>query len=142
MSSSQHQTNLHLAIELAEDAGRLSDYELYPTYLKADRLLASRQDAQDEDIARLRACARMVMKRLLGRNLHDAGFYLPNVLQAYEARFIGQALEEGKGSITRATKRLGLIHQGLSYVLDSRHRQIRQKRTPPLSRKCMNRKDK
>ncbi len=152
MSSSQHQRNLHLAIELAEDAGltllsiieehatRLSDYELYLTYLKADRLLASRQDA--EDIARLRACARTVMKRLLGKNLHDAGFYLPDVLRAYEARFIEQALEEEKGSITRAAQRLGLTHQRLIYVLESRHRQLREKRTRPVSRKTIIRKDK
>ncbi len=152
MSSSQHQTNLHLAIELAEDAGLtflsiieehapcLSDYELYHTYLKADKLLASRQDA--EDIARLRACARIVMKRLLGKNLHDAWFYLPDVLQAYEARFIEQALTEERGSITRAAIRLGLTHQRLIYNLESRHRQLREKRTPPMSRKTIVRKDK
>ena len=152
MSSSQHQTNLHHAIELAEDAGltflsiieehgaRLSDYELYRTYLKADKLLASRQDA--EDIARLRSCARMVMKRLLGKNLHDEGFYLPDVILAYEARFIEQALEEERGSITRAAARLGLTHQRLIYVLESRHRQLREKRTPPVSRKGIIRKDK
>jgi DNA-binding NtrC family response regulator len=152
MSSSQHQTNLHPAIELAEEAGltflslieehatRLSDYELYLTYLKADRLLASRQDA--EDLARLRSCARVVMKRLLGRDLHDKGFYLPDVLLAYEARFIEQALKEERGSITRAATRLGLTHQRLSYVLDSRHRELRQKRTPPISRKSIIRKDK
>jgi DNA-binding NtrC family response regulator len=154
MTSPKHHTNLHLAIELAEDAGltflsiieehgtRLSDYDLYRTYLKADRLLASRQDAQDEDIARLRSCARMVMKRLLGKNLHDKGFYLPDVLLAYEARFIEQALEEERGSITRAANRLGLTHQRLIYVLESRHRELRQKRTPPVSRKSIIRKDK
>jgi DNA-binding NtrC family response regulator len=152
MTSPKHHTNLHLAIELAEDAGltylslieehgaHLSDYELYLTYLKADRLLASRQD--DEDIARLRSCALVVMKRLLGKNLHDKGFYLPDVLLAYEARFIEQALEEERGSITRAANRLGLTHQRLIYVLDSRHRKLRQKRTPPVSRKSIIQKDK
>jgi DNA-binding NtrC family response regulator len=151
MSSSKLQTNLHLATELAEDAGltflsliedhatRLSDYELYLTYLKADSLLASRQDA--EDLARLRSCARIVMKRLLGKSLHDKGFYLPDVLQAYEARFIEQALEEERGSITRAANRLGLTHQRLIYVLESRHRQLREKRTPPVNRKTIIRKD-
>jgi Bacterial regulatory protein, Fis family len=154
MTSPKHHTNLHPAIELAEDAGLtflsmiedhaalLSDYDLYRTYLKADRLLASRQDAQDEDVARLRSCARMVMKRLLGKSLHDKGFYLPDVLLAYEARFIEQALEEERGSITRAANRLGLTHQRLIYVLDSRHRQLRQKRTPPISRKSIIRNDK
>jgi Bacterial regulatory protein, Fis family len=152
MTSSQHQTNLHHAIELAEDAGltflsiieehgaRLSDYELYCTYLKADRLLAARQDAEDLD--RLRSCARMVMKRLLGKSLDDKGFYLPDVVLAYEARFIEQALEEERGSITRAAKRLGLTHQRLIYTLESRHRQLREKRTPPVSRKGIARKDK
>ena len=114
MTSPKHQPNLHLAIELAEDAGliflslieehgaRLSDYELYHTYLKADKLLASREDAEDLD--RLRACARMVMKRLLGRNLHDAGFYLPDVLRVYEARFIEQALEEERGRVSHGRR--------------------------------------
>jgi hypothetical protein len=157
MTSPKHHTNLHPAIELAEDAGltflsiieehgtRLSDYQLYHTYLKADRLLASRQDAQDEDIVRLRSCARMVMKRLFGKNLHDKGFYLPDVLLAYEARFIEQALDEERGSVTKAAQRLGLTHQRFIYVLESRHRELREKRTPPLSRisrKSIIRKDK
>jgi DNA-binding NtrC family response regulator len=153
MSSSQHQTILYHAIELAENAGLtllsiieehgtlLSDYELYQTYLKADKLLSSRQGG--EDIARLRSCALVVMKRLFGKNLHDKGFYLPDVLLNYEARFIEQALVEEGGSVTRAATRLGLMHQRLSYVLESRHRQLRKKRTPPVSRqRSIIRKDK
>ncbi len=151
-------SSFHRAIEIAEDAGalgsaglaslsmieehgtRLTDYELYRTYRKADRLLASRQDA--EDVARLRSCARIVMKKLLGKNLHDEGFYLPDVVLAFEARFVEQALEEERGSVTRAAKRLGLTHQRFIYVLDSRHRKLRNKRTPPQSHKSVIRKSK
>ena len=151
-------STFHRAIEIAEDAGafgsaglaslsmieehgtHLSDYQLYHTYRKANRLLTSRKDA--EDVARLRACARIVMKRLFGKNLHDEGFYLPDVVLAFEARFIEQALEEERGSVTRAAKRLGLTHQRFIYVLDSRHRNLRNKRTPPVSHKSVIRKDK
>jgi hypothetical protein len=49
------------------------------------------QDA--EDIARLRACARIVINKLFGPGLDEHFTFYETVLQ-YEARFIEQALKE------------------------------------------------
>jgi tetratricopeptide (TPR) repeat protein len=119
------------ALSMIEEHGsRFPDYEIYQVYRRADKLLVATQDA--EDIARLRSCARFVMKRLVGKNLKDEGFYLPDVLLDYEARFVQQALEEERGSVTRAAKRLGLTHQRFIYILEARHRELLKKRKPPI----------
>ncbi|HYH86734.1 MAG TPA: response regulator [Pyrinomonadaceae bacterium] len=118
---------------IEEHAERLSDAELYGAYLRADRMLKDTQDA--EDIARLRACANIVVKRLRGPKLSDKDFSLPRVVRMYEARFVEQALELEAGSVTRAAKRLGIKHQTMTHLLKTRHRQLLRKRTPAISRK-------
>jgi tetratricopeptide (TPR) repeat protein len=130
------------ALSMIEEHGsRFSDYEIYQIYRRADKLLTTTQDA--EDIARLRACARFVMKRLVGKNLKDGDFYLPDVLLDYEARFVQQALEEERGSVTKAAKRLGLSHQRFIYILEARHRELLKKRKPAVKhRRSIIRKDK
>lgn len=128
-------------LSMVEEHGtRFPDFEIYQAYRRADKLLAGTQDA--EDIARLRACARFVMKRLLGKNLKDEDFYLPDVMLAYEARFVQQALEEERGSVTKAAKRLGLSHQRFIYILEARHKELLKKRTPAIKhRRGIIRKD-
>ena len=119
------------ALSLIEEHGvRLSEHELYQVYRRADKLLAITQDA--EDIARLRKCALIVMKKLFGKSL-DKDFYLPDVILAYEERFVEQALEEENGSVTRAARKLGLTHQRFIYILEARHRELLKKRTPPIA---------
>jgi tetratricopeptide (TPR) repeat protein len=113
-------------------AGRLSEREIYNVYRSADRWLAVTQDA--EDIARLRACARIVMRKLYGPEL-DEYFTLPETVLQYEARFIEQALEEERGSISRAAHRLGLSHQTLGAMINTRHRNLSGKRNPEIKRK-------
>jgi two-component system chemotaxis response regulator CheY len=118
---------------LEEHNERLTDAEIYSVYLRADRLLKDTQDA--EDIARLRACARVVVRRLRGPRLSDKDFSLPRVVHTYEARFVEQALELEEGSVTRAAKRLGIKHQSLTHLLKTRHSHLLRKRTPAVSRK-------
>jgi CheY-like chemotaxis protein len=118
---------------IEEHEERLSDVELYGVYLRADRLLKETQDA--EDIARLRACARVVVRRLRGPVLSDKDFSLPRVVRAFEARFVEQALELEGGSVTRASKRLGIKHQTMTHLLKTRHKQLLRKRTPIISRR-------
>jgi tetratricopeptide (TPR) repeat protein len=129
------------ALSMLEEHGaeRLSEYEAYSLYRRADRLLATTQDA--EDIARLRACARIATKKLFGKNLNDADFFLPEAVLNYEARFVEQALEEERGIVTRAAKRLGLSHQRFLYILEARHGKLRGKRKPGVKRKSIIRKD-
>jgi CheY-like chemotaxis protein len=124
----------HAALALIEEHGgaRLSENELYETYRRADELLARSQDA--EDIARLRACARLATDRLAGAQLPD-GFSLPRAVRAYEARFIERALATEGGSVSRAARRLGVKHQSLAHVLRSRHSSLADARTPVVPRK-------
>lgn len=52
----------------------------------------------------------------------------------YEAKFIEEALDAEEGSISRAARRLGIKHQTLAHILDTRHKQLLEKRTPPIPR--------
>jgi tetratricopeptide (TPR) repeat protein len=123
------------ALAMIEEQGKegLSEIEVYQAYRRADRLLAKTEDA--EDLARLRACARIVMRRLFGPQVGDQNFFLHDAVKAYEGRLIEQALKEERGLVTRAAKRLGLTHQSLASILNGRHKRLLPKRTPPTSRK-------
>jgi tetratricopeptide (TPR) repeat protein len=128
------------AVSMIEEHGkRLSDAELFRLYQRADQFLSTTQDA--EDIARLRACARIAIRKLYGSEL-DEYFTLPEVVLEYEARFVELALMEEGGSITRAAARLGISHQTLSFMLQSRHKKLRSKRKPEIKRKSIIRKGK
>jgi tetratricopeptide (TPR) repeat protein len=123
------------ALTLIEEHGttrRLAEAELVKVYNRADELLKGTQDA--EDITRLRACARIVVKRLSGLELRDSNFSFYSAVRDYEARLIEQALTEANGSVTRAAKILGLTHQNLGYMLKNRHKKLAEKRTPPEKR--------
>jgi tetratricopeptide (TPR) repeat protein len=110
----------------------LPERKLYHLYRRADRLLATTQDA--DAIDRLRACARIVIRKLYGPEL-DEYFTLPETVLQYEARYIEHALEEEGGSISRAARRLGLSHQTLGAMIQTRHRNLSGKRNPEIKRK-------
>ncbi len=122
------------ALTLIEEHGsrRLNPTDLYNIYRRADRLLKGTQDA--EEIARLRSCARIVMRRLSGMRVHDRNFSLYGAVREFEAKFIEQALEDEGGSISHAAKLLGVSHQALSKMLRNRHKSLLSKRTPAQRR--------
>jgi tetratricopeptide (TPR) repeat protein len=125
----------HAALSLIEEhgAGRLLTHaEVYQAYLRADRLLGETRDAGD--VARLRACARVVMRRLAGVQIHDKNFSFYGAVHELEARLIEQALEEAGGSVVRAAKLLGLKHQTFASMLQARHQRLLGKRTPRAKR--------
>jgi CheY-like chemotaxis protein len=123
------------ALALIEEHGeaRMTELKLYHAYRRADELLKDTQDV--EHIARLRACARIVTKKLLGMELSDKNFSLTEVVQAYEARFIAETLEAEQGMISRAAKRLGISHQLLSHALSTRHKNLLGMRKPAKTRR-------
>ena len=129
-------TNAGLAaLTLIEEHGArrvLPQSELYGLYRRADEFLRQTQDA--EDVRRLRACARVVMRRMADAHLHDKNFSFYSAVQEFEAKIIEQALEESDGSATGASKLLGLKHQTLISMLDTRHKALREKRRPPEKR--------
>jgi transcriptional regulator with PAS, ATPase and Fis domain len=102
------------------------------SYCRADDLLSQTQDA--EAVARLRACARVVARRLAEVRM-GAGFTLPEAVRAYEAKFIERTLKDAGGSSTRAAERLGIGHQALSYILEHRQRGLLPARTPVVKRR-------
>ena len=122
-------------LALVEEHGatwRLRPDEVYEAYVRADRLLKETQDA--EDVARLRACARVVMKRLTTVQFGDRNFTLPGAVHEFEARLIERALEESGGNLVATARLLGITHQTLGSILNTRHRQLSSKRKPPQKR--------
>ncbi len=122
-----------LALIEEHGARRIPEAELFRVYLRADELLKGTQDV--EDAARLRACARTIVKRLAGLSLHERNFSLHGAVHDLEARFIEQALDEAEGSVTRAARSLGLSYQSLVTLLNTRHKKLQKKRTPARKRK-------
>ncbi|MGB7924032.1 MAG: tetratricopeptide repeat protein [Pyrinomonadaceae bacterium] len=119
------------ATGLVEEHGHaLSIHQIFNAYRNADTLLAETQDT--EAINRLRVCARIFASRLCER---APGFTLPDALIEYESHFIEQVLTEERGSVTRAAKKLGITHQGLAFILDTRQQRLFAKRTPPGKRR-------
>ena len=119
------------ALSLIEEHGAgavLSPDELLETYRSADKLLEGVQHA--ETVARLRGCARLVMRRLAGVQLGDESFKLFDAVHEIEARLIARALEESNGSVTRAAQLLGLRHQTFLAMLNTRHQHLMDKRKP------------
>jgi tetratricopeptide (TPR) repeat protein len=121
-------------LTLIEEHGvrRLTHGEVYRLYLRADRLLKDSQDG--EAFARLRACARVALRRLSGMRLHDRNFTLSGAVHEFEAKLVEQALEEADGGVTRAAKLLGISHQTLATMLQDRHKRLQKKRTPAKRR--------
>ena len=83
---------------------------------------------------RLRACARIVVKRLTGMELRDRNFSLFSAVREFEARLVEQALDEADGSVTNASRLLGLKYQTFTSLLNKRHKELQVKRTPPKRR--------
>lgn len=122
-------------LALIEEHGatwRLRPSEVYEAYVRADRLLRETQDA--EDIARLRECARVVMRRLTTVQFGDKNFTLPGAVHEFESNLIERALEESGGSVSAAARLLGLTHQTLGSILNTRHKRLAAKRKPPQKR--------
>lgn len=109
-------------------SGRMHESEVYELYQRADGLLKETGDA--ESLARLRSCARVVMSRLAGPQVGQEGFNMYEAVHDFEARLIEQALEEAHGSVTKAARLLGLTHQTLGTILNTRHKSLADKRTP------------
>ncbi|MGB7925042.1 MAG: sigma 54-interacting transcriptional regulator [Pyrinomonadaceae bacterium] len=70
-------------------------------------------------------------------SLADAwkGCSLEQEVAGYEASLIRRALEEAKGSVTRAARLLGITHQGLAFIIQGRHKDLLSARTPIRERR-------
>lgn len=72
-------------------------------------------------------------------DLADAwrGCVLGEEVRRYEGELIGRALVASGGQITRAAQLLGVSHQSLSFMLDSRHQKLRAARNVAKRRKSI-----
>ncbi len=59
---------------------------------------------------------------------------LDEMMRRFENNIVRQALIASQGSITRAALLLGVSHQRLGYILESRHRDLQSFRTPVRTR--------
>jgi DNA-binding NtrC family response regulator len=82
------------------------------------------------------------LKLLLLRSTHKgsvsspwAEFSLMEEVRRYEEQFIERALKESRGRVTHAARLLGLKHQNLIAIIESRHRRLLQLRTPAQPRR-------
>ena len=60
---------------------------------------------------------------------------LEQEVMQYEGGLIKHALDEARGSITRAARLLGVTHQGLAFILQGRHKDLLSARTPVRHRR-------
>lgn len=66
---------------------------------------------------------------------------LDEMMRRFESNIIRQALTASQGSITRAALLLGISHQRLGYILESRHRDLQSVRTPIRTRQSAIKKE-
>jgi tetratricopeptide (TPR) repeat protein len=115
----------------------LTSSEATQLYRQADERLG---DILDEDATRqLRRCARIVLDKL-GTDNETVNDQSPsNNLEQHllhlEEQLIKRALDEAGGSITRAARALGLTHQGLAYIISTRHQKLTWLRRPVRTRR-------
>ncbi|MCA1576139.1 MAG: hypothetical protein LC794_02090, partial [Acidobacteria bacterium] len=109
---------------IEELGGALSGAELLASYRRADDYVGDRASQSEHE--RLRLCGHMVLDELEKLNSLEEGLIggtLEDEVNHFEAWFIARALERHKGSVTPAARELGLTHQGLSDIIDGRHRE-------------------
>lgn len=63
-----------------------------------------------------------------------AGRGLSEQIQSFEHELIKRALENAQGSVTHAARSLGMSYQALSYMLETRHKDLLPQRTPARRR--------
>jgi CheY-like chemotaxis protein len=144
----QAQVTLQRAVEVAQQAGdgegageaaltmieelgaQLSNDDLSGAYERAVELLGESQ--HPGIIARLNKCSQRVLHLLVScpAPVDWGEFSLKDAVRRYERRFIERALQEAKGSVTRAAHLLGLKHQTLIALMNSRHRDLLHARKP------------
>jgi len=124
------------ALTMLEEVDELSPTTLQAAYERAREWLA---DSQNKDVlSRLNKAAGKFVSSV-GSELSaedeieillTPNFDLQKKTLQYEGSIIRQALAQTNGSVSHAAKLLGLSHQGLAYIIDSRHRDLLPKRSP------------
>ena len=108
--------------------------ELFKLYLQADEQIGTPADS--EVVEHLRTAARATIeaarRALVNSDDLSTGGSLKEEVRRYEGQLIKRALEKSDGQVTNAARLLGITHQGLCEILNSRHKNLRLK--PPRQR--------
>jgi tetratricopeptide (TPR) repeat protein len=124
------------ALTLIEEVDQLSPAILHAAYQQARTWLANNES--EDVLRRLSDAAGKLAASLRGELsgddaneilLTDPGDYHAGMLK-YEHTMIRQALAQANGKVTRAARLLGLTYQGLSYMLQTRHKDLLKERSP------------
>jgi tetratricopeptide (TPR) repeat protein len=108
----------------------LGPHDVVDIYVEADRRLDEGMDSETSE--RLRSGARMLAANTISdkATLLMDGFSLEQEVLKYEGEWIKRALDQALGSVTRAARLLGLTHQGLCYIINTRHKSLMTSRAP------------
>ena len=124
------------ALTLIEELGDLPGETLTAAYDRASEWLATSQ-CQDV-LLRLNNAGRKVLATSLGEvNSRDATHtirnktcHLQTEVLKFEESLIRQALAQADGRLTRAASLLKMSYQALAYIIESRHKDLMDKRSP------------
>jgi tetratricopeptide (TPR) repeat protein len=124
------------ALTLIEELDEVSSETLTAAYDRASEWLATSQ-CQDV-LLRLNNAGRKVVGITLGeRKTKDApqailnnACHLQTEVLKFEEKLIREALTQADGRLTRAASQLRMSYQALAYIIESRHRDLMDKRSP------------
>ncbi|MGI8836698.1 MAG: helix-turn-helix domain-containing protein [Pyrinomonadaceae bacterium] len=125
------------ALTLIEEIDQLTPEILFAAYDQAGEWLAT---CESQDIKlRFEAAGkkRAALELRSGRKsetgaevLYNKSCRLPDEVLKFERELIRNTLAKVNGSITHASKLLGVSYQRLGYVIESRHKELLKERTP------------
>lgn len=124
------------SLSIVEEIEHLSSKEMQSAFLKACQWLSECQSK--ELLLRLNQAAVKVISYVSGElgaevdqeTLPTKSPDLRKTVLQYERSLIRQALTRVNGSVTRAAAFVGLSHQGLAYIIQSRHPDLLKERSP------------
>lgn len=124
------------SLTMIEEVEQLSREDLQTAFIRARQWLSECQSK--ELLLRVIKAADKVVLCLGGELSAEAATEIlltksPHLQQAvleYERSLIQQELAKANGSVTRAATSLGLSHQGLAYVIETRHKELLKERSP------------
>jgi hypothetical protein len=124
------------ALAMLEELEELPREELQTAFLRAHQWL--RNSDSKPLLMRLVEAAASVVSRLGGSLSPEAAMKIVPVKSSdmqqtilkHEGSLIKEALLQVNGSVTHAASLLGLSHQGLAYVIQTRHKELLKDRSP------------
>ncbi|HEV7745768.1 MAG TPA: helix-turn-helix domain-containing protein [Pyrinomonadaceae bacterium] len=122
------------ALTMIEEMDQLPPEILSAAYEQAEEWLSMSQSA-DIELRFERAGKKLALQGIqksegTAEVLFNKQYHLPEEVLKFERSLISQTLAKVNGSITSAAKLLGVSHQRLAYILETRHKDLFKERTP------------